>query len=69
MRKVTSLGIGFMIGATLGVVLVLVFAPATGEKLRRYLQDGYRDTLADARAAAAARRQEMEADLARRIKG
>jgi gas vesicle protein len=66
MRKIFSLGIGLLIGALIGAVLVMVFAPATGEKFRRYLIEGYRDAMDEARAASARRQLELNIELQRR---
>lgn len=63
MKKLLSILLGIGIGAALGGALVLLFAPASGEKLIRLLREGYEDTLEEARLAAEARRRELEAEL------
>lgn len=63
MRKIWSLALGLLIGGAIGVVLVLIFAPATGAKLRGYVREAYQEALAEARTAARAREAELLADL------
>jgi gas vesicle protein len=66
MKKLISLVIGFGIGAALGAGIVVLFAPASGEKLIKLLKEGYADTLEEARTAAENRRKELEAELKHR---
>ncbi len=66
MNKLISLGIGFGIGALLGAAVVLLFAPTSGETLVRQLKAGYSETMEEARGAAAARRETLEAELKQR---
>jgi len=66
MRKLLSLGLGFGIGALLGVAIVMLFAPTTGEQMVQNLKRGWDETLEEARKASEQRRRELEADLARR---
>lgn len=63
MNKLISLAVGFGIGALVGAALVLLFAPTSGETLVKSLKDGYAETMEDARAAAEARRRQLEAEL------
>jgi gas vesicle protein len=63
MKKLISLAIGFGIGAAIGAALVLLFAPASGDKLVRSLKEGYAETMEQARLASEARRRELEAEL------
>ena len=65
MRKLLSLGLGMGIGSLVGAVGVLLFAPATGEKMRQYLRMGYRETLDEARAASQKRQLELTLELQR----
>ena len=60
------LGIG--LGAAVGMLLVMLFAPASGQEIINHLKRGWNATLEDARQANAQRRAELEADLARRQK-
>jgi hypothetical protein len=48
------------------VVLVMLFAPASGEELVKRLQTGYRETLTEARKASDQRRAQLEAQLTAR---
>ena len=64
MRKILSLLLGMSLGAVVGVALVMFFAPTSGEQLIANLKAGWEETLAEARIASAARRKELEAELA-----
>lgn len=66
MRRILSLLIGFGLGGLIGAVLVRLL-PGTPE-LKARLRQGWRDSLADARAASAQRRTELEAELADKMK-
>jgi len=63
MNKLISLLVGLGIGAALGAVLVLMFAPVSGDTLVQNLKAGYAETLEEARDATEARRKELEAEL------
>lgn len=64
MRTVWSLAFGLLIGGAVGVLLVMVFAPATGVKLRRLIAQAYREALAEARTAGLEREAALRASLA-----
>jgi gas vesicle protein len=66
MRKVLSLMLGIGLGAAVGVILVMLFAPVTGDQLVSNLKEGWQETLDEARQASQKRRRELEADLAAR---
>lgn len=63
MNKLVSLGIGLALGASVGVLAVLLFTPASGEELVSNLKQGWQETLDEARRASVARRAELEAQL------
>ena len=64
MRKLLSLLIGFGVGAGLGFVLVMLFAPQSGQQLTANLKRGWEETMDEARKASQQRRVELEAELA-----
>jgi gas vesicle protein len=64
MRKLTSLVIGFGLGAAIGAAMVMLFSPTSGEQLVDNIKRGYAETMAEARKASAVRRAELEAQLA-----
>jgi gas vesicle protein len=66
MRKLLSWMLGIGLGATVGVILVMLFAPASGQEMLSQLKRGWQGTLAEARKANTERRAELEAELARR---
>jgi gas vesicle protein len=68
MQKFASWLIGLSLGAAVGAVLVLLFAPASGDEIIAALKKSWAATLDDARRANAARRTELEAELARKQK-
>ncbi|MBK8023827.1 MAG: YtxH domain-containing protein [Chloroflexi bacterium] len=68
MRKLVSLALGFLVGALIGAALVMLFAPATGKKMRHALREGVRETLDEARTAAHKREIELTKELAARQK-
>lgn len=68
MKQILGLFAGIAVGGLIGAVLVVAFAPVSGRRFRAALQDGYRDTLTDARAAAALKRQQLQADYQRKVK-
>lgn len=65
MRKLLSWSLGFGLGAAVGVLLVMLFAPASGQAIITSLQRSWQATLDEARQANADRRAELEAELAR----
>jgi gas vesicle protein len=62
--KWTSWLIGFALGAGIGVALVMLFSPVSGDQLIARLRQGWQQTLAEARKANAERRAELEHELA-----
>jgi gas vesicle protein len=69
MSKLLGLLIGFILGAAVGAMLVVLFSPVSGDRLIRNLKEGYDETLAEARAVSAQRRAQLEAELAQMRKG
>jgi gas vesicle protein len=66
MQKLLSWLLGIGLGALMGALLVIFFAPASGPEITRHLKHSWTATLDDARRASAERRAELEAELARR---
>jgi gas vesicle protein len=66
MRRLLSLVIGTGLGAAVGVLIVTLFAPATGDEMVKNLKRGFAETMDEARKASEQRRLELEAELARR---
>ncbi|MBL8155571.1 MAG: hypothetical protein JNM70_15415 [Anaerolineae bacterium] len=66
MRKLTSLLLGFGLGALIGVALVMLFVPSSGDQIIAELKRGWNETLDEARKASQQRRRELEAQLAAR---
>ncbi len=67
MRKLISLGLGFIVGAGFAIVIVALFAPTSGKALRGTIKQGYLDTMSEARRASADRQRELEAELEKRL--
>lgn len=65
MQKLLSWMLGLGLGAAVGAILVLLFAPASGQEIMALLRESYQATLKEARKANAERRAELEAELAR----
>ncbi len=64
MRKLLSGMLGLGLGAAVGALVVMLFAPASGQEIITSLQQGWAETLNEARRANAQRRSELEAELA-----
>ncbi len=69
MRKALAFLDGLLTGALVGVGLALLFAPSSGPELQQQLKDYTGDLMEKGKNAAAARRQEMEAELVALKKG
>ncbi len=65
MWKLVSWLIGFSLGAAVGALLVILFAPVSGDQMVTRLKQGWQDTLTEAQQANIQRRAELEAELAR----
>ena len=55
---------GFVLGGVVGVVVALLFAPASGEELRLQMQNKAETIRSEVSEAAQARRAELEQQLA-----
>lgn len=64
MNKLFSLLLGLGVGAIIGVALVMLFAPQTGEQFASSLKRSWTETLTEARHASQQRRAELESQLA-----
>lgn len=65
MRKIVSFFYGILLGAGLGVALVSLLSPVSGQTFRRNLRQHYAQAMQAARDAAQAKRSELEAELNR----
>ncbi len=59
MRRVMNFALGLFFGATVGVALVLLFAPQSGGELQQTVRRRLQSILEEARRAGAARRVEL----------
>lgn len=64
MRKLLSWMLGLGLGAAAGALLVMLFAPASGQEIMASLQRGWAESVNEARRANARRRAELETQLA-----
>ncbi|MBL8118381.1 MAG: YtxH domain-containing protein, partial [Anaerolineae bacterium] len=58
--------VGLGLGAAVGVALVMLFAPTSGEQVVANLKRGWQETMDEARKASQQRRETLEAELAAR---
>jgi len=65
MSKVFNFLLGFVLGRLVGSTVVLLTTPLSGEELRSEVQDYTRQVRYEVEQAAAARRAELERELAR----
>lgn len=63
MRRIGMFLVGLLFGGLVGLVLALILAPNSGEKMRQEAQEYYEQLLAEARQAAETRRQSLEMEL------
>jgi gas vesicle protein len=66
MNKTLSWLLGIGLGSLAGALLVMFFAPVSGQQVMAQLKRGWAGSLEAARKANSARQAELEADLARR---
>ena len=64
MKKVASFFSGAVMGALVGVTLALLLTPVSGEELRGQMQTKAQQIQIEVKEAAAARRSDLEAQLA-----
>lgn len=64
MRSFMSFLSGVLLGSITGAVVALLFAPTSGEELRLQAEERYRAIEEEVRSAAAAKRVELERQLA-----
>jgi gas vesicle protein len=64
MHRVSSFLSGFIMGSLIGGALGLLIAPASGERLRQQMQERAQQFQIEIKQAAAARRAELENELA-----
>ncbi|HEC61917.1 MAG TPA: YtxH domain-containing protein [bacterium] len=64
MQRIVSLLSGMAMGALVGATLALVFAPSSGEELRSQMQERVKGLQDELKQAAAARRADLEEQLA-----
>jgi gas vesicle protein len=63
MGRVLRVIAGMLLGAALGAGLVLLFAPQSGDEVRRKIQERIQDILAEGHQAAEERRLELTAQF------
>ena len=63
MGKVLRVLSGFLLGAAVGGVLALLYAPGSGDEMRRQLQEYVEQILDEGRQAAEVRRLALKAQL------
>ena len=63
MRRTGMFILGIGLGTAVGVILALLLAPDSGEKMRREAREYYEQLLAEARKAAEERRKALEMEL------
>jgi gas vesicle protein len=63
MRKFGNMLLGAILGGLVGSSLALLLAPESGEKLRRDIQDYFKNIQAEVNRAADEKRAELEAQL------
>jgi gas vesicle protein len=64
MRRFMSFMSGVLLGSIAGAVVALLFTPASGDELRQQAEERYHEIENEVRSAAAARRAELERQLA-----
>lgn len=68
MNKIIGLAAGMALGAAVGMLLAVAFAPVSGRELRASLHEGYQEAKEDARKAGEARRQQLQGEYSRLVR-
>jgi len=63
MNRFLNITAGLLVGAVVGAGLVLLFTPQSGADLRRTIQERLDDIVEEGRAAAEARRLELQSQF------
>lgn len=63
-KKILGLLMGFVLGAFVGYLVVMIFVPVTGKDFRQRLRGHVDEAKQAARLAADKRREELESELA-----
>ncbi len=63
MRKAFSFLAGLVVGASVGAVVAILFAPSSGPELQRKVRTRVQEIIDEGKRAAEARRVELEAEL------
>ncbi|MEA3349813.1 MAG: YtxH domain-containing protein [Chloroflexota bacterium] len=64
MKRITNFILGFSVGGLIGASVALLLTPSSGDDLRAQLQTRVRTIQQETQSAAAARRAELEEQLA-----
>jgi len=64
MRRLSNFMMGFVIGGLIGATVALLMSPSSGEELRLQIVDRAKQIQSEVQQAAAARRAELEQQLA-----
>lgn len=64
MRRLSNFMMGFVIGGLIGAMVALLMSPSSGEELRLRIVDRAKQIQSEVQQAAAARRAELEQQLA-----
>ncbi|MEN6480593.1 MAG: YtxH domain-containing protein [Anaerolineaceae bacterium] len=65
MRRTRNFISGLLLGAFVGSVVALLFAPSSGEATRMRIQDHFENAKNEINAAAEQKRSELESELAK----
>lgn len=68
MRRLLFFGVGVLVGVAVGTAAATLLAPASGDDLRKRVENHVDNALSEARLAADKRRRELEAQLEQMMK-